>query len=599
MTQTPLPASLLVGGRRFSDPQLSPDGETVSLIANAGGDISLVLVPSNGGVERSLPLEPAIASSRGGGHAWLPDGTGIVYAGNDGKVHVFDFATWQCRTITPLKDKVSALAVSPDGRNVAYVSDMRDIAVVSLIGHHWPVRMTTDADFAWDPCWSPDSMWLVWQEWDVPNMPWDGSRLVVRKSDGSEDARIIAGGDGICAQQPRFSPDGSQLSFLSDERGYLNVWVMNGWSFDDAKPLFEEHIDHGEPQWGPSQRSYVWTDGGDAMFVTRNNGGRGVLTKRRLHDGAVIGERSGTFTSLHSVKDRLVGVVADVDRATEVEVLHHSGAVTVARGPNLGIEDHAVVPEHVSWESSDGVTVPGRLYRASSDPAALVVWVHGGPTSQSQATFYPRWKYLLDRGWSVLVVDYRGTNGYGRMHQQALQGRWGEVDVQDVVSGIHAAIRNGWADSSQIALVGGSAAGVTILLALAQNPDLVQAAVVSYPVCDLFALARETWRFEAHYLDGIVGPLPEAYDRYTERSPITHADKISTPLLVLHGDDDEVVPLAQSTQLVDAIKRRGGVAEQKVYEGEGHGWRKPSTMADELERTVDFLAQHVLHLARQ
>jgi dipeptidyl aminopeptidase/acylaminoacyl peptidase len=113
-------------------------------------------------------------------------------------------------------------------------------------------------------------------------------------------------------------------------------------------------------------------------------------------------------------------------------------------------------------------------------------------------------------------------------------------------------------------------------------------------VADLFDLAETTHRYESRYLDKVVGPLPAAAALYRERSPVNHAARITVPLLVLQGDRDRTVPKAQADAVVDAVRRAGGTVEYHVYEGEGHGWSKPETVADELERSERFLTRWVL-----
>jgi dipeptidyl aminopeptidase/acylaminoacyl peptidase len=122
----------------------------------------------------------------------------------------------------------------------------------------------------------------------------------------------------------------------------------------------------------------------------------------------------------------------------------------------------------------------------------------------------------------------------------------------------------------------------------------VRAAVARYAVADLFHLAEATHRYESRYLDHMVGPLPEAADRYRERSPVNLVERITTPLLVLQGDADEVVPKAQADALVDGLRRRNVPVEYHVYEGEGHGWSGPEAVADELERAEAFLNRWVV-----
>ncbi|MGH9004912.1 MAG: alpha/beta hydrolase family protein, partial [Acidimicrobiia bacterium] len=269
----------------------------------------------------------------------------------------------------------------------------------------------------------------------------------------------------------------------------------------------------------------------------------------------------------------------------------------LAQGASGGlVAADPVEPEAVTWTSDDGTTVHGLLYRPPDTGSLppLLVYVHGGPTGTSGATWVPRHQFWVSRGWAVLAPNYRGSTGYGRAYTQALAGNWGVVDLADVAAGIRHAGQQGWGDPARVALDGGSAGGFTLLLVCAHHPGLVKAAVDRYGVTDLFDLAETTHRYESRYLDQVVGPLPEAADRYEERSPITHAETITTPLLVLQGDKDDTVPLTQADRLVDALRRRGAPVEYKVYPGEGHGWSGPDTVIDELERAEAFLTRWVL-----
>jgi dipeptidyl aminopeptidase/acylaminoacyl peptidase len=166
--------------------------------------------------------------------------------------------------------------------------------------------------------------------------------------------------------------------------------------------------------------------------------------------------------------------------------------------------------------------------------------------------------------------------------------------VADVAAGIRHAGAAGWCDPGRVAIDGGSAGGFTLLLLCARFPGLVRAAVDRYGVADLFDLAETTHRYESRYLDKLIGPLPAAAASYRERSPVTQAAKITVPLLVLQGDRDKTVPKAQADAVVDAVRRAGGTVEYHLYEGEGHGWSKPETIADELERSEKFLTRWVL-----
>ncbi|MGH9178136.1 MAG: alpha/beta hydrolase family protein, partial [Acidimicrobiales bacterium] len=321
----------------------------------------------------------------------------------------------------------------------------------------------------------------------------------------------------------------------------------------------------------------------------------------RVATGEVRELAKGVWTSLSWAGGRIAGLrtgartptaVTTVDPATgEKQVL------ATGPGPGLAAVAEAMPePELVSWEAPDGAEVHGRLWRlptaGAATPPPLLVWAHGGPTDQRRVTFDPRLVFFLSRGWAVLHPDCRGTTGWGRAWAQALRGEWGGADVDDVLAGARAAVERGWGDPRRLVAMGGSAGGMTALLLLARDPGLWAAAVALYPVTDLEALSASTHRFEAHYNLGLVGPLPEAAHRYRKRSPIHLAGRITAPVLLLHGADDVVVPPDQSRQLAAALRGRGVPVEHHEYEGEGHGWRSPATVQDELERTAAFLERH-------
>ncbi len=220
--------------------------------------------------------------------------------------------------------------------------------------------------------------------------------------------------------------------------------------------------------------------------------------------------------------------------------------------------------------------------------------VHGGPTSQGLADWNARVQAFVQRGWTVLQAQYRGSTGYGRAYTQALAARWGERDVADVAAGIRQAEKEGWADTSRVALMGGSAGGMTVLLVAAQHPDLVHAVVAIFPVCDLVDLAASTHRLESGYTVRLIGPLPAAAETYRDRSPLSRASEIRAPVLLLHGDQDDTVPVGQSEELAGALRTRGVTVDRHVYEGEGHGWRRATTIADESKRIDSFLSRWVL-----
>lgn len=583
----PIPEDLCVGGRELTEPRLAPGGGLLGWAQWEAGEAHLELRGGVGDV-RQLATAPLLRAGRGlGGGAWCftPDGSAVVYVGADGNLW------WQpvaAGVATPLTNhgperSTSSPCCTPDGQAVVHVVDQAEVWLTTLDGSN---RRLDDgaADFCADP--HAHGSDVRWVEWDVPYMPWDHSRVVILDL-ATGQRRSIEGTGAI--QQPRTLPSGDPI-WVRDDLGWLNVWV-------GEQPLVDEPCEHAGPSWGPGQRSYASSPDGRQVAFTRNEGGFGRLCVVDVASGAVSEVARGVHGHLWWEGDRLVAIrtgartptgVVEYDTRTWQRTLH-------AHGPHAGWADHELAePTLVQAVGADGATLFGRLYAADEPDGRLIVWLHGGPTDQWQVTFMPRVAYWRSRGWSVLVPDHRGSTGHGRGYQQALQGNWGELDVDDTLAFATAATQAQWGSPGRTVLIGGSAGGFTALGVLAREPGRFAAAVVLYPVTDLVDMAERSHRFERHYTDGLVGPLPAAIDRYRRRSPVVHADRLAaTPLLVLHGDLDPVVPLDQSRVLAQRVNAGGGSVELHVYEGEGHGFRQPANQLDEYRRIGAFLARHV------
>lgn len=627
----PLAAAACAGGRSFSEPRLSPDGSSVAFVARHAGGTSLVVVdvglpaakgaslpplPPHGEVSqyRTVGHEGRVVAGgpepagRGGVLAWLADGGRLAYVTRAGEVAVVAAGGGASEIVaSDIEGGPSALAASPDGSRLAFVADTRAVSTVAVGGG--PVTVVSDgADFALDPCWSPDGERLAWQEWDVPAMPWDAGRVVIAPASGHGEPWLVAGGPDMSAQEPRFAPDGSALAFLCDAGGWLNLWVARADGTRQRPLVLEEH-EHGGPVWGGGQRSFAWSPDSRSIAFTRNEGGFGRLCVVDVATGEVHQLSRGIHTSLTWAGDVVACVRSGARTPTTVVGVRPATGVrqTLATGTEvdlLGAAEWMPEPELVEWRAEDGSVVHGRLWRPPAElpgdgAPPLLVWAHGGPTDQRQVTFDPRLVFFVSRGWAVLHPDPRGSTGWGRAWAEGLRGGWGEVDVGDVAAGAAAAVERGWGDPARMVAMGGSAGGMTALLLAARDPQRWAAVVALYPVCDLADLAATTHRFEAHYTVGLIGPLPGAAEAHRARSPLSQADRIAAPVLLLHGSDDPVVPAAQSAELAAVLRSRGVPVEHHVYEGEGHGWRSQATVQDELERTEAFLDRLGLPQNRQ
>lgn len=620
---TPVPAEWLGAGRTLWEPALSPDGRCVAVGSSTGGLHELLVIDLGDGAEVGLgPERPLLASppivpphpAGGGSWCWLPDSSGVVHAAADG-------ALWMARraggpSVCVMRPPAEGQtlwspAVSPDATLLAAVAADAETETV-LVGP-LPVpggavpggavpggvvpgqpRPVSSAGYVLDPAWTADGS-LLWHEWDEPHMPWTSSRIAARRPDGTIE--ILAAGT---VSQPRAPhpgphPGPGPVGWIDETTRWRELHTADG---PVVSPT--DGHEHADPTWGPGQRSWCWSPDGAQVAFDRNEQGYGRLCTavpggpaeavRELAKGVHSGlswavtpqghQRLAALRSGHRTPTQLV--VYDPVSGTRT-VLAHS---TPQAWEGLELPE----PEAVTW-TSEGVEIPGRWYRPPEGvtPRGLVVSVHGGPTGQTRVTWMPRVAWFVTRGWSVLVADYRGSTGWGRAHREALDGRWADADVLDVLAAARAAEERGWAEPGRVVVMGGSAGGFTTLHALAAGGDAVAAGIALYPVTDLGELDATTHRFERHYTRILVGPV----ERSDECSPMTVAEAITAPLLLLHGDADRVVPVGQSQALAERLAALGRPAELHVYAGEGHGWRRPETTVDELTRIGAFLDRHL------
>jgi dipeptidyl aminopeptidase/acylaminoacyl peptidase len=586
----PVPLELVMSGRDLTEPRLSPDGESVAFVHRWGTATGISIVDAEGrGPERLVTFGPEPAAGRGAGggcFTWLPNSTGIVYVARDGELWLVDGI--ELRRLTAHRRSCRAPAVDRDGSHVVVAVDELEIWLTDL--HTGSSRRLDDGrhEFCFDPVFSPDGDTVSWQGWSPPAMPWDASeRIDLRVGAGGwfDDVRITSWRpvDGA-VQQPRFSTDGSP-SCVHDGAGWLNV-------HRSGHVVLDEPAEHASPSWSMGQRSYAFDDTG-GCFIARSVGGFGSLVRvdRSGEVTRLAPDFTGVYGQLSAVGDRLCAVRSGPTTPAEIVVVDVAGNDTdvrvVATSGAIGWSDVGLTHPEAVHVDHDGITLHARRYAAGPDGDArgLLCWVHGGPTDQWQVDFRPRIAYWCSRGWEVLVVDPRGSTGHGRAYQQALVGGWGRTDVDDTAALIGHVHGAGRATPESTVVIGGSSGGLTVLGLLADHPHLVAGGIASYPVSDLGALSQATHRFEAHYTDTLVGSAGDL----EALSPIHRAGRIAGPLLLFHGSDDEVVPIAQSDALVDRIRAGGGTVDYVVYAGEGHGFREPDNVRDEYARTELFL----------
>lgn len=579
-----------MAGREVSEPRLHPHGTSLVYGVSTMGVSALVLHQLDGSPERQLTAHPQPRTARGlggGTWCWTGDGHGVVYVAGDGNLWLQPVPGGAVRRLTDHGPERSASAphAAAGHERVAYVIDQGE--VWSVMPGTGAVERHDDgfAAFCLDPFVAPDGSMVSWQAWDVPDMPWDGAWVEFVEPATGWRRRTVAAG---ALQQPRALPDGTQVA-VRDDTGWLNVWL------GDA-PLVDESFEHAGPTWGPGQCSYAWSPDGSEIAFTRNERGFGRLCVVDVAGRTVREVAKGVHGQLSWASNHLAAVRTGARTPTQVVVYDTTTwqRTVVAVGPVSGWEDEALVEPQLLEVPTDDGAVFARAYLADEPTDRMLCWLHGGPTDQWQVTFMPRIAYWRSRGFNVVVPDHRGSTGHGRDYQQALRGRWGELDVTDTIAVIEAGQRAGWGVAARTVLMGSSAGGFTALGVAARAPELVAGAVVAYPVTDLAELGERSHRFERHYTDTLVGPLPAAAALLAERSPVHAAHRLRhTPLLVLHGDADPVVPVEQSKVLAERVRAAGGDVELQVYTGEGHGFRQVATQLDEYARIEAFLTRVV------
>jgi dipeptidyl aminopeptidase/acylaminoacyl peptidase len=257
------------------------------------------------------------------------------------------------------------------------------------------------------------------------------------------------------------------------------------------------------------------------------------------------------------------------------------------------------VPEAIEFPTDDGVTAHAFFYRPTNadvtgpegERPPLMVLSHGGPTSSTTPLLDLGIQYFTSRGFGVVDVNYGGSTGYGRAYRQRLNGMWGVTDLRDCVNAAMFLVERGDVDGARLLIRGGSAGGYTTICALTYT-DVFAAGTTFFGIADLVPFATDdTHKFECRYEYTLIGPWPEFEDTYRARSPINHTDQLSTPMLVLQGADDHVVPPSQAELIVGALRDRRVPHAYVLYEGEGHGFRRAETIISAREAELSFYAQ--------
>ena len=538
------PEQLTFHEERVSGAEYSPTKEEILFGMDSGGNerSQLFLIGPGGGEERDLTRAPEAIHYSGG---FSPDGTSVAFTatrrnGTDFDVFVQALPDGEPEMVWKTAGYHTVSGWSPDGSylivsrhhsntdNDLYGLDLESCEVTLLTPHEGEARFRS------------------------PNVTSDGGHLYLatdRDGDFLRLARLDLGtleleyltGDDHDVEEVELSRDGRLLAVTRNVGGYSDLLLFNGRGGRMPDPEVPRGI-VGGLAFSP--------DGGQLLFTfvgpTRNPD----VWTMRLPDGE---------------------------------------ARRLTRSSKAGIPPESFKrPTMVRYPSFDGLEIPAVFYEPENPDAPVIVNVHGGPESQSRPTFAPVTQYLLGRGHAVLLPNVRGSTGYGKRYTHLDDVRLRMDSVKDLA---HAAYWLRERGHERIAVMGGSYGGFMVLAALMEYPDLWSAGVDIVGIANLVTFLENTGSYRRKLREPEYGSLENDGEFLRSISPIHKADRITAPLMVVHGKNDPRVPVGEAEQIVESVRANGGRVEYLLYGDEGHGLAKLGNRLDAYPRIAAFLEE--------
>jgi dipeptidyl aminopeptidase/acylaminoacyl peptidase len=455
-------------------------------------------------------------------------------------------------------------------------------------------------DFISAPAISPDNTQLAWITWEHPYMPWDNSVLWrgdldrkgqlqnIRKIDTPVDSSVT---------QPLFSPDG-QLYVVSDINNWWNIYRVT--ADNTLATVLVKKAEFAVPDWYLGHHNYAF-ESEKTIIASYMAGNQAALIRIHLDSGITesLAVDFGEITQVIKGEDAVyfVGAKATPEKGIYKVIGRGTELVYTPALPKL--DPHYISrAKSITFKTGIAQQAYGYFY-APVNPhyiaphdtrPPLIVMLHGGPTAQASIAYRSDIQFWTSRGFAVLDLNFRGSSGFGRAYRQSLYGKWGQADVEDAVNAARYLVDKGWVDGKKLAIRGVSAGGLTVMSSLAFY-DVFHAGVSYEGISDFEQLAKNTHKFEAGYLDQLIGPYAENQARYRELSPLNHLGGLNEPLLIFQGLRDQIVPAAQSRQIYEALKTRGVPTAYVAFQDEPNQGRKPEHKAAGLDIELAFYGQ--------
>ncbi|HYM77186.1 MAG TPA: S9 family peptidase [Candidatus Dormibacteraeota bacterium] len=593
--------------RQIGRPTWSPDGKSIAFISNMSGRNNIWIVPAEGG----FPTQLTVSDQRQTAPAWSPDGKWIAYQSDyDGDEQ------WDIFLVSPKTGKVVNLTQtreiaelsptwSPDGRYLAYEVKPRTSAAYEIDVYDMVMRevkhLTTntpqDKRNA-NPIWSKDGKFIVYTQEQAKGT--DSNIFIADVATGQSTLLTPHPGEQLHFAND-IAHDGKQILLTSNAaNGYDNIALLD-LSTKKIAWLTKDKWEIRGGEFSPDGKHITFSanvDGNEDIYLYEL--GTGKSTALSIPKG--VNSPAGGHSAFSADGTRLLYYHNGPTAPGDLWVYHlasgESQQVTHSLVGGLRSED-MVEPYLVHYPSRDGKwTISAFLYvpfnMARNGQNAAVVYIHGGPTSQSMNSFNRFVQFAVNQGYMVLAPNYRGSTGYGKEFQQANLFDMGGGDLQDVLAGVDWIKQTGHLDPKKIAVMGGSYGGYLSMMAVTKAPEVWAAGVPIVPFVNWFTeIENEDPVLQQSDLATMGDPVKNKA-LYEERSPINYIDQIKAPLLLLAGGHDPRCPKSETQQVVDAIKKRGGTVDAKVYENEGHGFARVENQIDAYKRVANFLLAHVV-----
>ncbi|MGH2461456.1 MAG: alpha/beta fold hydrolase [Chloroflexota bacterium] len=573
-----------LNARRGYGPSFSADGTRVAFISDLTGVPQAWEMPTGGG----WPGQITFTRDRVGLVAFSPAADRLIVGtdvGGNENVQLW-LLDANGATMRPLTENLAAMHVfggwSTDGRSIAYASNARDRASFDVIvqdvdsGESRTV-LQTDGTFAVE-CWSPD-----------------GRRLIVSRTDSSfnsdlfeldlatAEPRLLTAHEGsVRFLRPTYRADGGALYLLSDlGRDYLALRALD-LGTGSWQTVFADDWDVEEYAVAPDGRTVATLTNlegySDLIIANLANGERRTVDIPR---GVVSRSFVGNWRDglAWSADGRRLAFSLTTPRTTQnVWIADPSdGAAWPVTHATVGAipTDAMVEPEVIHYPTFDARAIPAFLYRPigslTDGQSPAVVYIHGGPESQSRPAFDPTIQYLAHRGYVVLVPNVRGSTGYGTAYSHLDDVERRMDAVADAKAGAEWLVKRGYARHDRIAAMGGSYGGFMVLASLATYPDVWAAGIDLYGVANFVTFFQNTHPFRRKHRAAEYGSLEAHRDVLERISPASHLHRVTAPLFVAHGENDIRVPISETEQVVAALRSRGVPVDFVRLPDEGHG----------------------------